>query len=824
MNADIEGFFSYFPSEYISLAYFDKQSNKILSGCSYIHDRKDKLLHELSGFKDITAHILVNNSDGTGRKKENITACHTFFCDLDRWIDKKELGEILEKYAPHVVTQTSMKEEAGVKFGKFHFYWRCNPSLSLARWSVYQKGINAILKSPEPTPGAITHMLRVPGFERIQKDGQTFTPKLVYLEQSAEPIDVQKTFPGVVRAARQVEKKEERQHKELASIDVSSLTEIDFSEGARNNTMYLALHTLVKRGRVGSITELKNAAKTINESIVPDVGGPLAHDELSSIVKSAWERGSKAFKREQRKLAIAKGEGERMLHDTNGLEAPSTEQITLDKLKDVAKQQVNGKLKEFHYELTGVNIQDPFNTPAIMERFFYRYGHLISITEAKTKGFRVFHPEKKIWVIQENDHFPMLMHYVTEMLKDLVMSEAFILALGSDNNGINIPKLRGNREKYLSIPYRNLLCKAIINSPEVPQLSEFDFDAHPELFFCANGVLNIKTGELREVKATDYLLAKSEVSWDVSADTKEWEGFIENVFKKNTAPEMSCQFIQEIFGYSLSGDMSAQLVFCHFGTAANGKSTLLKILRSIAGEYAMKMAPDALSGKGDNKFERLSVRMIGKRICIIDDIQTNASLEEAFIKNITDTEVEARFLRKEHIPVKNRAKFHLGLNSMPKGKGHSEGYFRRIKAVPYSQKFIPNDENTRYVDTLVERNKSAILKWAIEGYQRYLEQGFFTLPPDSSVIEREYREEAGGITEELIKELFEEAGPGEYITCAEAITILNRALGYEMDSINNTTAGRWFGQVFGVEAEQKKVAGINARIYRIKAKPTVTSL
>lgn len=815
---EISDFLSFFPSDSVVLAYFDKETSKIIPGCGHIHIEKNKFLLELPKLKDLTVHILVNSSDGEGRRNENITGCHAFFCDIDRAIEKNELKELMIKYKPHMVVQSSAL--------KFHFYWRAQENLPLARWQIVQRGINGLLQSPEPNPDSLTHMLRMPGFERTCKDGSSFTPKLVYLAKSIGAVEPRKLFPGFLKVSQnhKAGKRKEREKIYAAiSVDVENLQMPEVKAGKRNATLFLVLFNLVKQGKASDITALRHFAEKLNGQL----SEPLPLDEIIGIIKSAWSRGSEAYKKEQRKLSIARGEGARMLEENKiedesigDVEDPTN--LARKALHKKVAEHTNGKIHEYYYNLTGIAHAEPYSTPAFIQRFLLRFGDRICRTES---GIWVFHSTRHVWIEQSLREYTETKDYFHIILEELTFSEGFINDHARSQDGeLNLRKLTQARDRLFNIKVIKGFIEALFNDIRVPYKKENEFDSDPHLFFCANGVVNLQTGELREVKASDYLLKRSEIIWDGAVEVTNWEKFVKDIFRDNFEPDTNCRFMQEVFGYSLSGNMAAQSIFCHFGIAANGKSTLLKILMQLLGEYGLKCSPDLISKGSEIKFERIAAQLKGIRCCIIDDIDTQYAFNEAFVKNLTDTEISARKLYAETRAIKNMAKFHMGLNNLPDSDAQSEGYFRRIRIIQYNRQFQPNAGKTLEIENFVKENLSAIFKWAVLGYRRYLEQGGFTTLEESETIEAEYREDSAALNTDILKELYTTTeNESQFVLCKdviEKITAYYREQGHTNLVLNKTTVGIWIKKAFGVGSHFKKLGGKSYRVYPLT--PVVT--
>ena len=79
------------------------------------------------------------------------------------------------------------------------------------------------------------------------------------------------------------------------------------------------------------------------------------------------------------------------------------------------------------------------------------------------------------------------------------------------------------------------------------------------------------------------------------ANCPDWTEFLNQIF------EGDCQlisFLQRAVGYSLTGHVSEQCLFILVGTGANGKSTFLKVLQCLLGDYAATVPMYSSCNKG----------------------------------------------------------------------------------------------------------------------------------------------------------------------------------------------------------------------------------
>jgi hypothetical protein len=101
--------------------------------------------------------VTVNETDGVGRKAENIIRVRAVFIDLDG----TPLEPVLQnRVKPHIIVETSP--------GKFHVYWNVN-GMPLADFSSVQKAVIQRYNS-DPDIFDLPRVMRVPGFYHCKRE------------------------------------------------------------------------------------------------------------------------------------------------------------------------------------------------------------------------------------------------------------------------------------------------------------------------------------------------------------------------------------------------------------------------------------------------------------------------------------------------------------------------------------------------------------------------------------------------------------------------------------------------------------------------------
>lgn len=208
-------------------------------------------------------------------------------------------------------------------------------------------------------------------------------------------------------------------------------------------------------------------------------------------------------------------------------------------------------------------------------------------------------------------------------------------------------------------------------------------DRDPWLLNCLNGVVDLRTGELREHRAADLMTRLIEVEYEEGAVCEEWERVVLEVCGGDVS---LAGFLQRWFGYCLTG-LTWEQVFCvHWGEGGNGKSLLLELMARTMGDYCGIAAPSLVAGKGDegDRHPTEVAALLGRRMVTAHETGEGAVLREAFVKRATgDERMTARYMREDFFEFNPTHKLQLLTNAKPVIKGQDRGIWRRVLLVPY---------------------------------------------------------------------------------------------------------------------------------------------
>ena len=252
------------------------------------------------------------------------------------------------------------------------------------------------------------------------------------------------------------------------------------------------------------------------------------------------------------------------------------------------------------------------------------------------------------------------------------------------------------------------------------------FDTDPYLLNVANGTLNLTTGVLQAFCRTDFLSRTSAVRFDADAKCPVFDAFIDEISLNR--PELVA-YLQRVLGYAMTGDTKAQAFFVLYGNGANGKSTLLNIVKRILGPYAQQASIRTFTNHDRQQTNDLA-DLKGARLVSVSEAEQTHKFSEALIKQLTGGDsLRARQLYQKEIEFTPQSKYFIGTNYLPEIKGTDGGIWRRVNLIPFDFKAQSPDQD---LPEKLWKEASGILNWLLKGCLAWQVEG---LNPPSVVAD-----------------------------------------------------------------------------------------
>jgi putative DNA primase/helicase len=242
------------------------------------------------------------------------------------------------------------------------------------------------------------------------------------------------------------------------------------------------------------------------------------------------------------------------------------------------------------------------------------------------------------------------------------------------------------------------------------------FDRHPWLLNTLSGLVDLRTGECHPHDPKYLVTRLAPVFYRPinSPPCPRWLSFLDRIMSGNLE---LIEFLQRAVGYSLTGDTGEHVLFMSWGSGANGKSTLLEVLRAILGDYSAHTPTETLMIKtGGGGIPNDVARLRGARFVTAVETEDGRRLAEGLVKQLTggDT-LTARFLHREFFEFKPAFKLWLSTNHRPIIRGTDYAIWRRLRLIPFTVTIPKEERIPGLADQLFREEAAGILGWAVTG-------------------------------------------------------------------------------------------------------------
>tara|TARA_Y100001938_G_scaffold104594_1_gene142758 strand:+ start:294 stop:2579 length:2286 start_codon:yes stop_codon:yes gene_type:complete len=334
------------------------------------------------------------------------------------------------------------------------------------------------------------------------------------------------------------------------------------------------------------------------------------------------------------------------------------------------------------------------------------------------KNFYVWDEKEKLWYFDKKGK--VAKNTISCFLKDYFhnqgMTDKKILQLFGSNM-----KLSGVLE---------LVCGKMKSNKEF--LKKLNADRH--LLSVKNGVIDLRTGELRQRRRKDNLSYALDIVYEkkVLPENSVLNSFLTETFK---GKENIIQWLQRYLGCCLSGEVEDQLfVFFHGAKGGNGKGLIISLMADILGNRFTDLPSNDLCVGNRAREEK---RMFGKLqhilMAVVDEFDRKSRLKIGLCKKLSglqnSTVVECKKLYLDLFDSPMFFKILVSTNVLPAFE-EDDAWFRRCLIVPFDRYFRfetdndydPNDVNCglrdRDLPTKI-KNEGLFFQWVVEGAVKY---------------------------------------------------------------------------------------------------------
>jgi len=258
-----------------------------------------------------------------------------------------------------------------------------------------------------------------------------------------------------------------------------------------------------------------------------------------------------------------------------------------------------------------------------------------------------------------------------------------------------------------------------------------DWDRDPWLLNTPAGIVDLRTGEVREHRPTDYMSKIAGIGPALAGvDCPLWRGFLDRIFAENLE---LVDFMQRALGYALTGSVREQVLFFFYGTGANGKSVFVNVVRALLNDYSTSVPMDALTVTSYQQHPTELTDLRGARFASAIETESGRRWAEARIKALTGGDaIKARRMRQDFFEFQPTHKLFVCGNHRPRLGDVDEAVRRRFLMVPFDVTIPKAERDQELAEKIITAELPAVLSWAIAGSLKWQQIG---LAPPAKVME-----------------------------------------------------------------------------------------
>lgn len=246
-----------------------------------------------------------------------------------------------------------------------------------------------------------------------------------------------------------------------------------------------------------------------------------------------------------------------------------------------------------------------------------------------------------------------------------------------------------------------------------------EFDIQENLLNTDSGVVDLLTGEIKPFDKK-YMLSKNTNCKVDFGEPTVWLKFLNDIFERGNPKETQelIDTVQMALGESLTGRTNKEHLYIMYGTGSNGKSTFVKVVNDVFGDYGTSMNSEMLiqnpnASSQSNEFSMSA--LLGSRLVSTSETAEGKKLDEVTIKRMLSGEkINAQFKYGQPFAFMPTFSPWMSTNNRPIIRATDFGTWRRIFYIPFENTFTDAKKDVDMPKKLAAES-AKILGWMIEG-------------------------------------------------------------------------------------------------------------
>lgn len=310
-------------------------------------------------------------------------------------------------------------------------------------------------------------------------------------------------------------------------------------------------------------------------------------------------------------------------------------------------------------------------------------------------------------------------------------------------------------------------CKAAFRSLVTVSVNEFDDD--PDELNVANGVLDLRTGKLKEHSPAQRFTYCVDTEYDQRADDTEWRQFL--ISSVGGGQEV-VDYLQMAIGYSLTGHTSEECLWYVYGPSRSGKGTFTETLLALLGPpLAVEVDFSTFTARRDGDTQNFDLAPLKPaRLVFTSESNRYEMLNSGKVKQLTGGNyIRCAFKHKNHFVYRPQFATWLFSNQSVNADPSDKALWGRVKVVEFPNGHLGKEDKTLKPRMRQPESLRGVLKWAVEGAMKwYAAPNGLVHPKQIDFNTEEHRTELDYVGAWLDEKTVD--APGSYATSAELYT------------------------------------------------------
>lgn len=235
-----------------------------------------------------------------------------------------------------------------------------------------------------------------------------------------------------------------------------------------------------------------------------------------------------------------------------------------------------------------------------------------------------------------------------------------------------------------------------------------------------NGVIELRTGNIREYRKHDYWTTSIDINYVPNAKSPMLESFMQKICQiGGQYNQHQYNFLQQLAGYTLTGRTNNHYIFFLYGTGGNGKSTFINNVLCGIGEndFTTVINSNTLVGNGGSESSTNSdvASIRNKRLVFAEELPNGKRLNEDLLKGLSSgSYISSAEKYKSVIKWTSRAKIVFTGNARPNITNVTHGLLRRFIEIPFTAELDKTMSDDEVSDSFT-REREGVLAWRVQG-------------------------------------------------------------------------------------------------------------